>query len=200
MEDTANARVGACSPLIYSMENPTRVDFAGLLLYRSAWTIRHIDDPQVGEHAFDTHPESVVLSARALFLRNAAVRDIGLFDPTFFMYWEDVDYCMRLLNAGWHLRLLRSTTILHKGFASSGGETGPFALYYFTRNRFLMWRKHTRGRIDQAVTLTKMLITTAFQMTIPSVRHIPKVRRAFALGVLDGLLGYFGKRHEWREQ
>jgi N-acetylglucosaminyl-diphospho-decaprenol L-rhamnosyltransferase len=37
----------------------------------------------------------------AMLLRCSALRDVGLFDPRFFMYMEDLDLCDRLQRAGW---------------------------------------------------------------------------------------------------
>ena len=36
-----------------------------------------------------------------MLLRTAALREVGLFDPAFFMYYEDIDLCLRLHDAGW---------------------------------------------------------------------------------------------------
>ena len=36
-----------------------------------------------------------------MLLRCSALRDVGLFDPGFFMYMEDLDLCDRLQRAGW---------------------------------------------------------------------------------------------------
>ena len=38
-----------------------------------------------------------------MFLRTAAMREVGLFDPGFFMYYEDLDLCLRMKEAGWDL-------------------------------------------------------------------------------------------------
>jgi GT2 family glycosyltransferase len=36
-----------------------------------------------------------------MLLRTASLREVGLFDPDFFMYYEDIDLCLRLHDAGW---------------------------------------------------------------------------------------------------
>ena len=38
-----------------------------------------------------------------MLLRAAALKKVGLFDPGFFMYYEDLDLCDRMKSAGWEL-------------------------------------------------------------------------------------------------
>jgi GT2 family glycosyltransferase len=37
----------------------------------------------------------------AMLLRSEALREAGAFDEAFFMYYEDIDLCLRFQNAGW---------------------------------------------------------------------------------------------------
>jgi GT2 family glycosyltransferase len=38
-----------------------------------------------------------------MLLRAAALREVGLFDPAYFMYFEDLDLCRRMHAAGWEV-------------------------------------------------------------------------------------------------
>jgi GT2 family glycosyltransferase len=60
-------------------------------------------------------------SAGALLLRPEAVREIGGFDESYFLYAEDVDLGRRLGGAGWEIWLLPDATAEHSVAASSGG-------------------------------------------------------------------------------
>lgn len=51
----------------------------------------------------DTPREVDFAWGHALLLRAAALREVGLFDPGFFMYMEDLDLCDRLQRAGWQI-------------------------------------------------------------------------------------------------
>jgi GT2 family glycosyltransferase len=62
------------------------------------------------------------LTFASVLLRADVVRQIGLLDERFFMYYEDVEYCLRAQRAGWQLAVAADTAILHKEGGSGGGD------------------------------------------------------------------------------
>jgi len=59
------------------------------------------------------------LTAASVLLRSEALKQTGLFDEKFFMYWEDVDLCFRLKQNGWTLAVADGAKILHMEGSSS---------------------------------------------------------------------------------
>ncbi len=59
------------------------------------------------------------LTAASVLLRSEALKQTGLFDENFFMYWEDVDLCFRLKQNGWTLAVADGAKILHMEGSSS---------------------------------------------------------------------------------
>ena len=55
-------------------------------------------------------------------IRSSATAPIGLFDPRFFMYYEEVDHCRRIKGAGWKVGCLASSTVVHIGGASAASD------------------------------------------------------------------------------
>jgi N-acetylglucosaminyl-diphospho-decaprenol L-rhamnosyltransferase len=49
----------------------------------------------------------------ALVLRREAIEEVGLFDESFFIYFEEVDLCLRLHRAGWEVRYFPHLTVVH---------------------------------------------------------------------------------------
>lgn len=62
-------------------------------------------------------------TAACMLIRRAAFEAIGGFDEEFFLYFEDVDLCVRLRQAGWRLALEPLALAYHVG--SSGRRTSP---------------------------------------------------------------------------
>jgi GT2 family glycosyltransferase len=72
----------------------------------------------------------------ALALRTAALREVGVFDDDYFLYYEDVDLSWRLRRAGWTVRYEPSSTVRHQHSASTG-RSSELHLFHDHRNRLL---------------------------------------------------------------
>jgi N-acetylglucosaminyl-diphospho-decaprenol L-rhamnosyltransferase len=56
----------------------------------------------------------------AMFARREAVEQVGLLDPGYEMYAEEVDWAMRMRRAGWERWCVPAAQVVHYGGASSG--------------------------------------------------------------------------------
>jgi GT2 family glycosyltransferase len=80
----------------------------------------------------------------AMFLRREVLESVGLFDERYFMYYEDMDFCLRARCAGFQLFVLPDVQVLHEGEAST--EDQPARRYYYkARSSVLFFRAHTSG-------------------------------------------------------
>lgn len=59
------------------------------------------------------------LCAACLMIRGQALNEVGMLDDSHFMYAEDVEFGLRLHQAGWKLHLLPWVRVIHHGGASS---------------------------------------------------------------------------------
>ncbi|MEZ5320828.1 MAG: glycosyltransferase [Microthrixaceae bacterium] len=69
-------------------------------------------------------------SGGGVLLRTEALRKVGLFDPRWFAYYEDVDLSWRLRRAGWTVRCEPESVLRHL----HGGSAGPEAAGFFLLN------------------------------------------------------------------
>jgi GT2 family glycosyltransferase len=87
-----------------------------------------------------------VSATAALYRREALGQTI--FDDTLFAYYEDVELCARLHEAGWRTEVLPVIKATHRG-SQSASILGRDALRLRTRNRYLVARRHRGvGRIS----------------------------------------------------
>ena len=68
------------------------------------------------------------LLGAALMLRIDAMRSVGGFDERYFMYYEEVDLCLRLSACGWERRFVPELTLVHVGGASTQHYASAMAL------------------------------------------------------------------------
>lgn len=89
----------------------------------------------------DVADDVFLMSGTAVILRTEALRQIGTFDPRFFMYYEDTDLSWRLQAAGWAIRYEPTAVVRHLHSASSV-EWSPFFTLHADRNRLLLLTKN----------------------------------------------------------
>ena len=104
--------------------------------------------------------EVETLSGACLLLRRRAVDDVGLLDEHFFMYMEDIDYCMRLAKAGWKLYYLPAAEIIHLGEQSSGGRMRKYKVEAY-RSLFYFYRKHCPA---WKLVVARIIVLVAFSL------------------------------------
>jgi hypothetical protein len=79
-----------------------------------------------------------------MMLRAEVIARIGLLDEQFFMYGEDLDWCLRAKQAGYRVVYYPSVVVQHIKRAAS--RRSPKARYEFQRAMWLFYRKHYRSR------------------------------------------------------
>ena len=79
----------------------------------------------------------------AVFLRRAALEDGPVFDPRYFLYFEDVDLCMRLWRSGWRVAYLPEASCVHGHRRASANPLGRAARYHAAS--FLKFVRKWRG-------------------------------------------------------
>ncbi|MCL2455875.1 MAG: glycosyltransferase family 2 protein [Micrococcales bacterium] len=95
----------------------------------------------------------------AACLRTEALEEVGLFDETFFMYYEDTDLSWRLRLAGWTTRYCAEAVVEHEHSASSG-EGSAFFRFHDLRNRLLTVTKNAPAPMVARV-VARYCLTTA---------------------------------------
>jgi N-acetylglucosaminyl-diphospho-decaprenol L-rhamnosyltransferase len=118
------------------------------------WSAGHVldlDDGATHGRAWaQRHPEARVrrwLTGAALMINEAAWAATGGFDEDYFLYWEDVDFSLRVEDSGGALVLVDQAKAVH----DEGGTQGigdpdvhaksPLYYYYNIRNRMLLAQK-----------------------------------------------------------
>jgi GT2 family glycosyltransferase len=64
-------------------------------------------------HESQVHGDADWVPATAMAIRDRVRREIGLFDPIFATYAQDLDYCVRARNAGWRVAQLEGVHVMH---------------------------------------------------------------------------------------
>lgn len=80
------------------------------------------------------------IDGACLIIRPRALKEVGFFDEHFFLYSEEVDWCLRARRSGWRLGVASGLSVSHRRSSSFQGTTK--GAYYAHRNSFYLFRKH----------------------------------------------------------
>jgi GT2 family glycosyltransferase len=140
---------------------------------------RGVDEVDGGQ--YDTEEETSFVTGCSMMIRASVFDKIGMLDDRYYLYLEDLDFCLRAKRAGFSLRYVPSSVLWHVNAGSSSRPGNPLQQYYQTRNRLLLGFRYAAMRIKIA------LLREAVQFLLIG----PAVRRK---AVIDWLTGRFGNR------
>lgn len=88
-------------------------------------------------------------SFACILLRDEMVRQIGLMDEGYFLYFEDTEYCLRARRAGWEIRHVPEAQAVHYRGGSApvkslARERKRLPAYYYASRTRLFYQAHGR--------------------------------------------------------
>jgi N-acetylglucosaminyl-diphospho-decaprenol L-rhamnosyltransferase len=109
----------------------------------------------------------------ALMVRRDAAEQIGWFDPAFFVYSDEVDFCKRLRGAGWRTLYVPQAVAIHHEQLSTAAVPER-RIVELSRNRDRYMRKHHTRRAAWAVRLTALTYAARALAAVVLPGHDPR--------------------------
>jgi GT2 family glycosyltransferase len=134
--------VGIIAPLIFYHQksniiwakggniNPLLLDLIGPIDMKTPIIVSH--EP----YLVDFMPSCAWLVPSRIF------QEIGLLDERFFIYYDDIDFCLRLKKSGYKVMVVPEAKLWHKVSMASGGQFRPRERYFMGLNSARYFRKH----------------------------------------------------------
>lgn len=149
-----NPDVGVVGPMIYMDANKRMISSAGGEVDWKKATALNVGVGEIDTGQYQSRSVDFV-NGCGIFVRKESIQEAGLLDKSYFMYWEETDWCFRIKKKGFSIYFWPSATMIHKAPILSS-DLSPTTLYYMTRNRFLFFSRHAPARI-KALSLSKAL-------------------------------------------
>ena len=111
---------------------------------------KHIGIDQVDTGQFNLSHEIEFANFCCILIKKEVFKAIGFLDEQYFLYWEDGDFSVRALKAGFKILFEPRAVIWHKNSSSSGAGS-KLHDYYLTRNRLLFGFKYASFRTKLAL-------------------------------------------------
>jgi GT2 family glycosyltransferase len=140
-----NPNAGIASPKIIYYNSGDIIQYAGC--YRiNPYTGRNkrigYKEKDLGQH--DTLRETDLAHGAAMMVPRSIIDKAGVMPEIFFLYYEELDWCESIKNAGYKIYVVPASKVYHKE-SMSVGKNSTLKTYYMTRNRLLFMRRNTKG-------------------------------------------------------
>lgn len=186
----SEAAAAFLGPLVYHYDEPDVIQSAGGLM-SGDWRSYHRgqNERDTGRYR-DTVPVTWVTGC-CIMARTSALERIGLMDPDFFIYSEEVDWCLRAREAGMQVLFVPNAKIWHKGVRRNY-DPSPRVTYLSARNELHLLVKHHAGLSPLAMALGRHIRTLTSWSVRPRWRGRREHRNALVYAIRDFALGRYG--------
>lgn len=133
-----NDRLGVVSPKILLERCDSRLWGVGGTLTAAGVRFVGLDKSDSGQY---DHARLDFVLGCAMLIRAEVLRQVGLLDERFFVFFEEIDFCLRARAAGWQVALVPTVRISHVGGATTSTRPG-LRQFYLSRSRMVFFRKY----------------------------------------------------------
>ncbi|MFL0249129.1 glycosyltransferase family 2 protein [Clostridium neuense] len=92
----------------------------------------------------DFEKEIDFMTGCCMLIKKDVFKKVGMLPEEYFMYFEDLDFCVRVKDFGYKILYNPKSVIYHKVGLSSGGEESQFSVEWGTRNRIVFMNKYKK--------------------------------------------------------
>lgn len=135
---------------------------------------------KVDKGQFNKSKEVEFVSGCCMLIKKEVFNKTGFLDEYYFLYLEDMDFCVRTQKAGFKLFFEPKAIVWHKNLGTNKKTASDIQAYYYTRNRLLFAFKYASPRTKAA------LFRESLKLLIKGNNWQKK-------GVIDFYLRKFGK-------
>ncbi|MEN9918740.1 MAG: hypothetical protein RL662_1176 [Bacteroidota bacterium] len=182
-----NIAVGAVSPKLKFAAYPNEIQFAGYTSF-SKITLRNriigYGEPDKGQYEIPT--QHAYLHGAAMMVRRSVIDKTGLLPEVYFLYYEELDWCERIKDAGYQLWYVPTCTVYHKE-SKSVGTKSSLKNYYQTRNRLLFAKRNSKGVYRYLSIIYQLTIALSKNIGTALISNRPDLAKAAWKGANDFL-------------
>ncbi len=174
------------SPKICFAFGEKRIQFAGytplsnITLRNNLIGYNELDAPTYNESRITPYAHGA-----AMLLRRSVLDMIGPMPEIYFLYYEEIEWCERIVKAGGKIMYEPSCVVFHKESASTG-QNSPLRTYYLVRNRLLFAYRNRRG----SERILSLLYQLVFVFPSKLFTYILKGKTKYVLAEFRALLDF----------
>ncbi|MBC7914396.1 MAG: glycosyltransferase family 2 protein [Pyrinomonadaceae bacterium] len=138
-----HAQIGMISPKIIFFSEPNTLQYVGFTpmnFYTARNTCIGYMEQDQGQYD-NPAGETGFIHGAAMMVRKTAIEKVGLMAESFFLYYEEMDWCERVKRAGYEIWVEPNALIYHKESVSVGKKSA-LKEFFMNRNRILFIRRN----------------------------------------------------------
>lgn len=180
----SDSSIGIAAPKVLYYDDPNRIYRLGDRKYRYLPLPVGFGNKWRDRHKFSGIMEFDYVSGCAMLIRASLFRVLGLFDTSFFMYYEDADFCRRAKEHDYRIVCVGDVVIYHKASLSAKKEKITIS-YIRARNRVRFYRRYKHG-LHPVLTYITLAIVALWRTLLGLIRGQSEMVRAYLQGLWDG--------------
>jgi GT2 family glycosyltransferase len=148
----------------------------------------HYGEGQKDSEEFNKEREITFTTGCTMLISRKVIEKVGALPEEYFMYYEDVDFCMKVQEEGYKIYYCPKAVIYHKVSASSGGEASPFAIKWNTRNRLIFMNKYKYKVPSSSYIISKLFFysTRVIKLMEYYIKKEKEKANALITGISEG--------------
>ncbi len=147
-------RGGLFAPKILSPEGRLWCAGMDVGLHPNLQKLRGLGRPDAGQ--FDREEPVDALTGCGLLIRREVFEEVGDFDEDFFVYVEDLDFCLRARSAGFLCVHVPGSCMIHAASSSTGGGYGAWRKHMLAYNLVTLLKKRGTPSLWGAFVLVEL--------------------------------------------
>lgn len=167
----AQPDAGAAGALLLNPDgSPQDSCYPAPTIFRELWRLFHLDSLYpLAQYRMNGWPQDTprpvdTVQGAALLVRREVIDRVGRMDSSYFMYSEEVDWCLRIRRAGWLIYWVPQSRIVHYGAQSTRQVASRMFLQLY-RGKLQYFRKHY-GRAYALVYKAVLLVASAARILV----------------------------------
>ena len=169
--------------ICFDIDPDTIYSDGGLLYPEKGYIANHYHNREtVKENTPKIYTDIQYVNGSAMLIRASAINDIGLFNESLFLYYEETDLCMRAIEREWKIAVNTESIVYH-----TSSNKGSVYFYYLTRNRIWLAKLRNKYIMEAVRSVVRLLLHDTFKCLIylkkPKKSYWPRIK-----GLIAGVL------------
>lgn len=179
----SDKKIGAVQPKLVLYPNKNLIDSIGCFFLSTGDLYHFGREKNPNDPLYNKRMEIFSTKGACMLIKTEVLNKIGLFDKDFFAYFEDTDFCIRMLLAGYNILYDPTETVFHKGGATSKNIMHSTILFHSYKNRIYSYLKNFSIKY-----IIKILPLMLFLYQIVFFGYIFTGKFQYALAVQKGII------------